>query len=433
MPAQGQVLEVPGEPLRIRYRALGLLFLIGLVNYIDRVAMSVLQVPIKLEFGLTDQQIGLLIGFAFFVPYIVLSIPLARMADRGGRKIILLAALLVWSGMTALSGAAGSFALLVVLRLGVAMGEACCLPVSYSLIADYFPKRGHGRAIAYFGVAFPIGSMLGFLGSGWLAEHLGWRNAFYIIGSIGLILAPLVAVFFREPARTAVPAKGPQPQAAKFLPTLIGFWQDRAFRYCILGLGAQSIVAISILTWSTAFYVRVFGMELADAALLVGLVLAGAGAIGTLTSGLVCDWLAKSDQRWLMRVPALAAVAALPLTLLQFLSGSLHVSIGAGVFAAVFANFYLAPTNVVIQRLAKPDTRAVAAAVGITVAAVIGGALGPWGTGVLSDALAASSGSLGQGLRAALGISMLPGVAAAALYAMAARHLPATAPEPTQA
>jgi predicted MFS family arabinose efflux permease len=401
--------------------ALGLLFAIGLVNYIDRVAMSVLQVPVKTELQLSDEQIGLLMGFAFFVPYTLLSIPMARLADRGNRKLVIVLALALWSAMTFFVGLANSFAMLLFLRVGVALGEACCLPTSYSMIANIFPKEKLGRAIAIFGTTFPIGSMIGLVASGQLDAQLGWRQSFFAIGALGLVLVPVVMIGLKEPVReSANQATAPK---VKLTEAMLDIWRRKAFRYCILGLGMQSIVSIALLTWAAPFYSRSFNLDLGTVSLLVGFVMAGAGAIGTLGGGLLGDRLARRRPRRLMFLPAVAALVATPFALLQLLTGNLAVSVTAALVCSLLANAYLAPCNALIQRLARHGTQALAAAVGVTGAAILGGGLGPWGAGRLSDNLAELTGSPADGLRYAVAAFMLAGLPAAYFFWLSMRHL----------
>jgi len=414
-------LETGAASVPRAHTALGLLFVIGLVNYIDRVAMSVLQVPVKADLHLSDEQIGLLMGFAFFIPYTMLSIPMARLADRSNRKVILIFALIVWSAMTFAVGLAGSFLILLFLRVGVALGEACCLPTSYSLIADYYPKEKHGRAIAILGATFPLGSMIGLVLSGHLGEELGWRGAFFAIGALGICLVPILMIGLKEPARaTAVPGQSATPPVKNALRDI---WQRKAYRFCILGLGMQSIVSISLLTWAAPFYSRSFNLDLGQVAMLVGFVMAGAGALGTLGGGFLGDKLARHRRSRLMLIPAIAAILATPFAILQFLTGNLALSIGAALVSSILANAYLAPCNALIQRLALPGTRALAAAVGVTSAAVFGGGLGPWGTGKLSDHLSGVVETPADGLRYAIIATLLAGILSALFFWLSARHL----------
>jgi MFS family permease len=121
--------------------ALALLCLVSFFAYLDRTAIAMLMVPIKADLRLSDAQLGLLTGFAFAAFYSILGIPLARLADRHSRVRLLSACLALWSVMTMLSGYGRNFLQLFILRAGVGVGEAGCVPAAHSLIADMFPPR----------------------------------------------------------------------------------------------------------------------------------------------------------------------------------------------------------------------------------------------------------------------------------------------------
>ena len=140
----GSVAGVP--PVAGRRYALGLLMAVGLFNYVDRLCMSILVVPIRHELGLSDTQIGILTGLAFSLVYTLMAVPIARRADRGSRKRVIAASLGAWSLMTAGCGLASGFLVLAVLRMGVAIGEAGCIPVTAVIAsaiedAEGFPIR----------------------------------------------------------------------------------------------------------------------------------------------------------------------------------------------------------------------------------------------------------------------------------------------------
>src|SRR5581483_7564214 len=144
------------------------------------------------ELGLSDTELGDLTGLSFAILYSTLALPIARLADRASRKWIIGAALGIWSLMTGASGLATSFAVLVVCRMGVALGEAGCVPATHAIISDYFPRDRRATAIAIWTLSIPLGTMLGFASSGWLNQTVGWRNAFFILGIGGLALVPIV-------------------------------------------------------------------------------------------------------------------------------------------------------------------------------------------------------------------------------------------------
>src|SRR5690606_18655251 len=134
-------------------------------------------------------QLGFLTGFAFSAVYLVFGFPMARIADKGNRVTILSICIALWSIMTAVNGLASSFVQLALARMGVGVGEAACLPASHSLISDYYPPKRRTKALATFGLGYPIGALVGMIIGGIVLDHWGWRAAFFVVGIPGLILA----------------------------------------------------------------------------------------------------------------------------------------------------------------------------------------------------------------------------------------------------
>jgi MFS family permease len=130
-----------------------------------------------------------------------LGVPIARLADVFTRKSVMAICLAIWSGMTALCGTASGFAMLLVYRVGVGIGEAGGSPPAHSIISDYFPPERRATALGIFSLGVPIGILIGFLAGGWLDQTLGWRTAFVVVGLPGLLLGLLVAFTLKEPPR----------------------------------------------------------------------------------------------------------------------------------------------------------------------------------------------------------------------------------------
>ena len=130
-----------------RAYVLFILVVVYTFNFIDRQIVGILAVPIKADLGLTDSQLGLMGGLAFALFYTGLGIPVAMLADRFSRTWIMTIALVIWSGMTAVSGLATNFWQLFAARLGVGVGEAGGVAPAYSLISDYFPPGQRARAL----------------------------------------------------------------------------------------------------------------------------------------------------------------------------------------------------------------------------------------------------------------------------------------------
>ncbi|WP_337185269.1 MFS transporter [Phenylobacterium sp.] len=402
--------------------ALAVLFVVALFNHVDRTILSILQVPIKQDMGLSDTQLGALTGMAFAAVYCTLALPMSRVADRVVRKFLMAAALALWSIMTALSGLVTSFWMLVVLRMGVALGESCCSPTTLSLLSDYFPRARRGLPMAIWSTSVPVGTMLGLVGGGWLTAALGWRDAFIVVGLAGLLIVPAV-LLLKEPRRgqfdDADAAAVAPPPLREALATL---WRLKAMRWLLAAGSFQAFVLCALQLWSAPFYARVFQIPLENIGLVLGLLFGVGGGLGALLGGYLVDRTARRSVRWYGWLPALACLGMIPLSLGQYLVGSMAVSVAFGLGAFVLLNFYLAPLNAATQSLVPPGMRAFTSAMLLVFSNLIGLGLGPLFTGVVSDILTANG--LGdEALRYALALTLLAALPAAACFYLASRHL----------
>ena len=186
---------------RYQRRFVFILFLVCLLNLADRAVFSVLAPLIRVDLGLTDTQIGMLQGLSFALLYGGLGIPIGRLAERRSRIGIIAFATAFWSAATALSGLAGNFWQMLLTRVGVGMGEAGFTAPTSSLVADHFPRERRASGMAMIMLGLPIGTLVGALGAGLIAEHFGWRAAFFAFGGPGLIVAFITWKGLTEPPR----------------------------------------------------------------------------------------------------------------------------------------------------------------------------------------------------------------------------------------
>src|SRR3990167_1130256 len=180
---------------------LGLLFFVYMLNLVDRQVIYILAEPIKRDLGLADWQIGMIMGLAFALFYSVVSVPIARIAEKHDRPTIIAVSLALWSLCTALSGLAQGFVQLLLSRMGTGMGEAGCAPAAHALIADMTPREKRASALAVFSMGAPIGAFVGMAMGGLVADAYGWRMAFIVCGLPGLLLAIVVRLTMAEPRR----------------------------------------------------------------------------------------------------------------------------------------------------------------------------------------------------------------------------------------
>ena len=379
----------------VRYYVLAVLVAGYTLNAFDRSILSLLLEPIRLEFGASDTQLGLLSGLAFAAFYSLLSIPVAALADRWNRRNLLLIALLVWTVMTAMCGLAGSFMVLVLARAGVGIGEAGGNPTSHSLIADYFPAPGRATALGIYALGAPAGAMLAGLFGGWGAEHLGWRSTLLMAAAPGLLLAPLLFLTVAEPRRPP-PATGVHVASVPPLGVVLGnFWSQRSFRHLCIACALHSLAMYSASSFNPAYLTRTHGWSGSHVGQLIAL-MGITGLIGTFLGGFVTDRLgARGETRWQLWIPGIATLAVIPVQLFCYLGA------GSAMFAAFMASSLLSfvffgPAYATVQSLATSRTRAVAAATMLFSKAMIGMGLGPLLVGVTSDLLApvAGTGSL---------------------------------------
>ncbi len=411
------------EVVQRRYTLL-LLFLVSMFNYIDRTIISILQVPIKRDLALSDAQLGALTGLSFAIVYSTLCLPVARWADRGNRARIVTGSLALWSAMTALTGFAGGFLALVVLRLGVAAGEAGSVPSAHSIIADLYPPRERATVLALWGLSLPAGMAFGYLFAGQLERMIGWRDTFLVIGLAGIALAPVVLWTMREPQRGRfdAPAQHAVP-AGDLNAALRHLWRLKAFRYLVLAGTCHAYAVYATMNWNAPFYGRVHGMALTDVALYLALLNGIGSAIGMYLGGRLSDRAGRHDAGGRLRVVAWALLAMVPFALAQYLVASPTLSIVFGAFASILMMFYFGPIVAVPQLLVPPGMRALTSAVVIITFNLLGLGLGPFCTGLLSDFLAPRLDVATDSVRYALCAATLFSILGGVLFLVAARHL----------
>jgi predicted MFS family arabinose efflux permease len=398
---------------------LGLLTLASFANYVDRMVLSALAQPIKTEFSLTDAQLGLLTGFAFVLLYSVAGVPMARLADRTNRAVVLAAALALWSLATAACGLTSSFAGLVIARLFVGIGESGCQPIGYGLLGDYFPAERRALAMGCFMVGNSLGITAGFAIGGWIGALYGWRTAFVVVGLPGVLLAVAVATLLRAPGRSQTAAA--RSAAPSFSGSLRLLLRDRRYRWLLAINGVYSYLIFGPVSWLPAYFTRTLGLPLHSVGVWTGLTVGIGMGGGMLLGGVIADRLLRrsaSAPQWFGCAASLGTAAAWALVVLM---PQPRWAFAATFFAAGICALN-APINVAsVQNVCDPRLRATAAALATLATSLFGIGLAPLTIGLLSDAFAPALGR--ESLRYAIIASLPVCFVAAALYVRLARLL----------
>lgn len=396
------------------------LMVVYIFNFIDRQILVILQESIKAELDLSDQQLGLLSGFTFAVFYVVCGIPIARLADRYNRVNIVSASLAIWSAMTAVSGFAGNFLQLLAARIGVGVGEAGASPPSHSIISDYFPHEERGRALSIYSIGIYIGILIGFLAGGWINQYFGWRTAFLVVGTPGILLALVVKLTLREPLRGQFDAGNhANVPDGQFLPDIKRIWSLRSFRYAALGAGLNAFLGYGALNFMPSFAMRLYDVPVGIVGTWLALIVGLAGAAGVYAGGYLSDHLGKRDQRWPYWVAGISTMLSGLILVPALLAPSQYAMWGTYVFVVLTSSMFLGPTIATAHALVGPRFRALASSLLFFILNIIGLGLGPLTVGTVSDMLAPSMGV--ESIRWAIMTTSIAAVLGGALYLVAAQ------------
>ena len=367
--------------------ALGLLVLVYISNYADRILLGILLPAIKAEFSLTDFELGFLHGTAFAIFYATLGVPIAMYADRGNRKLVIVAATATWSLMTALCGTAQNFWQLVAARVGVGVGEAGSNPPSHSIISDLFSLKYRGTALAIFSQGVSLGIVVGLYGGAQVAHAYGWRTAFFALGLPGLLIALLVALTLVEPRRGAADGRAHTGDAPSLATTLGFIGSQRSLIHIVIGATLATLVGYSGVLWWPSFIMRSHGLSPHDMSTFLSLVFGLGSGFGIFLGGYLSDRFGRRDVKLMPRVVTVAILVGLPFSLALYLvDDSDLVFLIIGIPAAA-GGMYLGPSLAMAQSLVGVRMRTVASALFLFIINLIGMGLGSMMIGGMSDAL----------------------------------------------
>ncbi|MEJ0026867.1 MAG: MFS transporter [Rhizomicrobium sp.] len=372
---------------------LGMLCFVYVLNFLDRSLLSILAKPIQDTLHVSDGQLGLIGGLYFALFYCFISIPVGWIADRTNRVWILALACALWSAATMACGLAANYAQLVAARMTVGIGEAGGVPPSYAVVSDYFPPGRRGTALAIYNLGPPIGAALGVAFGASIAAAYSWRDAFIVLGSVGLFAALLVLLIVREPPRGGLdkPAVAGEPgfgaAASTFRQTIAMFFSKKALVLAALGSGATQIITYGSGNFSTLLLMREKGMTLAEVALYSALVVGIAMSAGIFVSGRVIDRFTGRSKQAYALVPAASLALAVPFYLGFVWAPTWQVALLFQIGPTFFNFFYLSSSVTLVQEEVRPDQRVLSGALLLLIMNLIGMGVGPAYVGAMSDFL----------------------------------------------
>jgi MFS family permease len=408
-----------------RYRSylLGLLMLILAFNFVDRLAFGLLLQNIKDDLHLSDTQMGFLGGIAFALFYAVMGIPIAWWADRGNRVRIISITTGLWSVAVALCGLAASYGQLLLIRIGIAVGEAGCIPPAHSLIADYFSREERPRAIARYMQGGGVAVLVGYFGAGWLNELYGWRQTFMLLAVPGCVLSILAWISLREPrqrgggaaaAGVTLDEEGAGPPQPKLKDVCATLWANVTFRHLLFCFAVNYFFSYGIGNWLPTYMIRSYGLQTGELGGWMTVIWGIGGMLGMYLGGEWSSRLASNDERRQLQVMAVMFIGFGIVSASVYLAHTRHLAFALLGLSAIGINAVYAPLFAMIQSLVPQRMRATSIALIYLFANLIGMGFGPLVAGALSDSFRPLFGQ--ESLRYAL-LALCPG------YVWGAWHL----------
>ena len=377
------------------------LLVLNILNMVDRTLITSFGTSIIADLNLSDSQFGLLTGPVFVFFYSIMGLFMGALADRVHRPRLIAAGLVLWSVLTALSGLAKNFMQIGMSRLFIGVGESVMAPSAISMIADLYPKAKRGTATGIYYLGVPLGAGGSFIVAGVLGPMIGWRNCFFVLGAIGLILA-LGLLFLKDPKRGAMEEQAATAAEEGQADLMTGNWRrvvseviatikstqalgwtmvGAVFLHIPLGAGQFAIVWLE----------RERGFGIGEISATYGLIYIIFGTAGTFLGGILSDWYQARYKGGRVRFLAYLMLCMTPLLIsFRFVSPSsslFYIGMAAGMFSV--SSFY-GPAFSTVQDLTPVRLRGVMTGLLLVACNLLGLGIGALMTGVLSDVFSAN-------------------------------------------
>lgn len=347
-------------PLHSRaWLVVGLLWLVGCLNYLDRVMITTMRGSVLEAIPMTDAQFGLLTSVFLWV-YAALSPFAGFLADRFSRSRVIIISLFAWSAITWLTAHATTFGELLATRALMGISEACYIPAALALISDYHRTTTRSLAVGVHMTGIMVGSGLGGLG-GWIAERHGWNHAFLIFGIAGVVYAVLVACLLRDLPREAnaeEPAAGAAKTEVRLGEALSSLLRKRAFLFALGYWGLLGVAGWAVVGWMPTYLTEHFNLSQGVAGLSATGYLQAASLVGVLLGGIWADRWSRTNPHAPVLVPLIGLCLAAPAILVAGTTNLLPIAIGGLVVYGLTRTFGDANMMTILSLVADPRYRA---------------------------------------------------------------------------
>jgi MFS family permease len=417
--ARGPAAEQPWPSPGKSWYAVGIFALALMLDFLDRGVIALLVQPIKHDLDLSDTQMGLLMGPAFIIFYLLLGLPIARLADSRSRRAIVGWGIAIWSVMTATCGLARSFWPFFGTRIGVGVGEACNGPATFSMMADMFPRERLARAAATLNFGFVAGTGIATIIGGAVIELVSkhgdfhfpvigavhpWQVTFFAVGLPGIIVAALLGTIIEPPRRgrmMASTAAGAAPKKAIPVREVGRFLAANKTTYApmFLGLACSNIVTFGIQNWAPTFFVRTYGWTIPHFAYVVGVMMLVLFPIGLIPGSMTAEWLARKgydDANMRVTLFTLAAFVPFGIAFALMPTSTLALSCLGATF--LIASFSIGAQNAALQIITPNEMRGQVTALFLFIFNTFGTGIAPLVIGLVTNHVIGSEAKVGESI-----------------------------------
>jgi N-acetylneuraminic acid mutarotase/predicted MFS family arabinose efflux permease len=332
----------------------GMLWVVAVLNYLDRQILSSVFPLLRADLHLSDLELGLL-NTAFLWSYGLLSPFAGYLADRFGRRRIIVASLLIWSIVTWATGLARTFGELLGTRALMGLSEACYLPAALALIASVHPARSRSLATGIHQSGLYVGIVLGGVGGGWLGERFGWRAAFTFLGLAGVLYVIVLGLVLRDgPPGAEQPPATVKPRFVPAVKELLGL---SGFGTMAFVFGSVAVANWSVYTWLPDYLNDRFQMSLTMAGFSATFYIQMASVVGILSGGWLADRWSSTSSRGRVLTQTVGLLVAAPALFLVGFTSTPGLLVGSLIVFGLGRGLYDCNIMPALCQIARPELR----------------------------------------------------------------------------